>query len=85
MGDRAILGSSSDGVGMGSLNFDRLDANSKISESFTEPRSVGSKTVYLTKGDAERFDGFDPSKTSVHTNGTTLERLKAAIAEFLED
>ncbi|MDP1918417.1 MAG: hypothetical protein Q8L14_19375 [Myxococcales bacterium] len=70
---------------MGSLNFDRLDANSKISESFTEPRSVGSKTVYLTKGDAERFDGFDPSKTSVHTNGTTLERLKAAIAEFLED
>lgn len=84
MGDRAILGSSSEGVGMGSLHLDRIDANSKITESFTEPRSVGSKTVYLTKGDAERFDGFDPSKTSVHTNGTTLERLKAAIADFLE-
>lgn len=85
MGDRAILGSSSDGVGMGSLHLDRIDANSKITESFTEPRTAGSKTVYLTPADAERFDGFEPGRTSVHTNGTTLERLKAAIADFLEN
>lgn len=84
MGDRAILGSGSEGVGMGSLHLDRIDANSKLTESFTEPRTVSSKTVYLTKPDAERFDGFDPSKTSVHTNGTTIERLKAALADFLE-
>ena len=85
MGDRAILGSGSDGVGMGSLHLDRIDANSKITESFTEPRTVGNKTVYLTKTDAERFDVFDPGKTSVHTNGNSFERLKAAIADFLEN
>lgn len=84
MGDRAILGSSSGNVGMGSLHLDRLDANSKLTESFTEARALGGKTVYLTRADAERFDGWDPDKATVHTNGTTIERLKATIAELLE-
>lgn len=84
MGDRAILGSRSDGVGMGSLHLDKLDANSKLTESFTEPRTANGKTVYLTKSDAETFDGWTDLQVSVQTNGTTFERLKAAISDFLE-
>ncbi len=84
MSDRAILGSRSDGVGMGSLHFEKLDANSKLTETFTEPRTVGRKTVYLTKTDAETFDGWSDLTVSVQTNGTTFERVKAALSELLE-
>jgi hypothetical protein len=84
MGDRAILGNRSDGVGMGSLHFDKLDANSKLTETFSEPRTIANKTVFLTKVDAETFDAWTDRSVTVQTNGTTFERVKAALSEFLE-
>lgn len=83
MGDRAILGSM--GSGFGSVSsVERLDANSVATPTYSEARTIGSKTAFLTPADAEAFDRWDKPNVSVATNGSTFERLKAAVNELLE-
>lgn len=92
MGDRSILGSA--GSGFGSVStIERLDANSVATQQYSEPRTITSKDafgatstkeVFLTKADAETFDRWEKPNVSVNVNGTTAQRIKAAITEFLE-
>lgn len=81
MGDRAIRGS--DGLGMGSLHFESVDANSKATEQYTERRVVDGQTVFLSPEGAEKLDSLERGQLSVAVNGTSWDRLKAAIDEFL--
>lgn len=91
MGDRAILGSG--GIGDGSVStVSRLEGNSAPTPQYTERRTVTwqegngttSKDVYLTPEDAKAYDTWDKPNVSVATNGTTVERLKRTISEWLE-
>lgn len=79
MGDRSIQ--SRAGEGFGGLHVDTVDASSKQTEVFSEQRVVDGQTVFLAPESAQQLDGSDRNWT-VHVNGSTWDRLKAAIEEW---
>lgn len=84
MGDRAIHGGH---LGMGGLHFEAIDANSKPTAQHSEPRTVDGKSVFLTPDDAAKLDRLkadgDPGQFSVAVKGSSLERLKATLSDFM--
>jgi hypothetical protein len=84
MGDRAILSGTPSMGGVASM--ENIDANSRQTESYSEPRAVDGKNVFLTPDDAAKLDSLrgDGANFTVVTNGHTWDRLKAAVQEFLE-
>jgi hypothetical protein len=80
MGDRSIQ--SRAGEGFGGLHVDTLDANTARTESFSEPRTVDGQTVFVTPEGAQALDLAADRSWKVHVNGTTWQRLRAAIDEW---
>lgn len=80
MADRSIQSRISEGFG--SLHVDTIDANTTPKEQFTESRIVDGKELFLSPEGASQLDAAADRSWTVHVNGSTFERLKAALDEW---